>query len=106
MDTLENQQKTLYKENAVLIEYYATEHEDCQIERALEHFDIKEWFNPEEGYYVLETNDPRVETVFALLGIEWYEVVNTDKSWHEYAFPKDAQGSSLPSIPTIISPKK
>ena len=70
----------------MLIEYYATEYEDRQIERALEHFDIVNWFNPEEGYYVIESYDPRIATVFALLNIEWYEVVDTDKSWHEYAF--------------------
>ena len=54
----------------MLIEYYATDYEDTQIEKALEKFKILEWFNPEDGYYVLETNDERVVTVLALLGIE------------------------------------
>lgn len=70
----------------MLIEYYATDREDDEIEKRLQHFHIKEWFNPEDGYFVLDTDDPRVATVFALLGIEWYEVVNTEKSWHEHAF--------------------
>lgn len=73
----------------MLIEYYATDIEDKKLEKSLEHFDIKEWFNPEEGYYVIETDDERIATVFALLNIEWYEVVDTNKSWHEYAFPKE-----------------
>ena len=56
----------------MLIEYYATPQEDQTLEAALEHFDIDEWFNPEEGYYVLETHDPRVLTVMYLLNIELY----------------------------------
>jgi hypothetical protein len=54
----------------MLIEYYATDYEDTQIEKALEKFEILEWFNPEDEYYVLETNDERVVTVLSLLGIE------------------------------------
>ena len=70
----------------MLIEYYANEWQDRKITHALEHFHIDEWFNPEEDYYVLETQDPRVATVFALFGIEWYEVVDTNVGWQEYAF--------------------
>jgi hypothetical protein len=54
----------------MLIEYYASDYEDTQIEKALEKFEILEWFNPEDEYYVLETNDERVVTVLSLLGIE------------------------------------
>lgn len=54
----------------MLIEYYATDYEDTQIEKALAKFEILEWFNPEDEYYVLETNDDRVVTVLHLLGIE------------------------------------
>lgn len=56
----------------MLIEYYATDDEDLRIERALAKFKIDEWFNPEEAYYVLETQDSRVITVLHLLGIELY----------------------------------
>jgi hypothetical protein len=56
----------------MIIEYYATDEQDRRIERALDAYDIKNWFNPEDGYYVLETNDDRVITTLSLLGIEVY----------------------------------
>lgn len=69
----------------MLIEYYATEHEDRQIDRALEHLHIDNAFNPEEGYYVIDTRDERVLTVMSLMGVEMY-VTDTDKNWHQHAF--------------------
>lgn len=69
----------------MLIEYYATEEEDRRLERALEHYHIAEWFNPEEGYYVLDTEDPRVITTMTLMGIELW-VTDTELGWHEHAF--------------------
>lgn len=56
----------------MLIEYYATLEEDRALERALQHFEIKEWFNPEDTYYVLETDDTTVITIMAVFGIEAY----------------------------------
>jgi hypothetical protein len=56
----------------MLIEYYATDLEDRQLEKALDKFDILEWFNPEDGYFVLETNDQRVVTIMALFNLELY----------------------------------
>jgi hypothetical protein len=56
----------------MIIEYYATDEQDRRIERALDAYDIVNWFNPEDGYYVLETNDDRVITTLSLLGIEVY----------------------------------
>lgn len=56
----------------MLIEYYATDQEDQHIERVLENFTILNWFNPEDGYYVLETEDERVLTLLSLLNIELY----------------------------------
>lgn len=56
----------------MLIEYYATEAEDRKLEQVLENFDIKEWFNPENDYYVLETDDPRVLTIMRVMNIELY----------------------------------
>lgn len=61
----------------MLIEYYATDYEDIQIDRVLKPYAITNWFNPEENYYVLETEDDRVITALALLGIELY-ITNKD----------------------------
>jgi hypothetical protein len=58
----------------MLIEYYATEAEDRELEKVLEHFEIKEWFNPDQYYYVLETDDPRVLTIMRVMNIELYVV--------------------------------
>lgn len=54
----------------MLIEYCATDKEDQTITNALKKYTIKEWFNPEDLYYILETEDTEVITVMALLGIE------------------------------------
>jgi hypothetical protein len=56
----------------MIIEYYATDEQDRRIERALDAYDIENWFNPSDGYYVLETIDDRVITTLSLLGIEVY----------------------------------
>lgn len=56
----------------MIIEYYATDDEDTMLERVLEKYKIINWFNPEDGYYVLETDDPKVVTVMSLVGIELY----------------------------------
>lgn len=69
----------------MLIEYYATELEDRAIERAIQYLHIDNAFNPEEGYYVIDTKDPRVLTVLSLMGVEMY-VTDTLKGWHEHAF--------------------
>lgn len=55
----------------MLIEYTATDAEDRIIERALSYYHISNWFNPEEDYYVLETEDDRVVTTLALLNIDF-----------------------------------
>jgi hypothetical protein len=54
----------------MLLEYYATDSEDLEIERILKNKNIIEWFNPEEDYYVMETDDETVVTILCLLGIE------------------------------------
>ena len=56
----------------MIVEYYATDHQDQQLELALEKYHIINWFNPEDDYYVLETDDDRVITTMTLLGIELY----------------------------------
>lgn len=56
----------------MLIEYYASDLEDTKLEHALSAYFIKEWFNPEDGYYVIETDDDRVITTMSLMGIELY----------------------------------
>lgn len=56
----------------MIIEYYATDHQDLQIEQALTNLVIKEWFNPEDYYYVLETDDDQVITILKLLGVDLY----------------------------------
>lgn len=56
----------------MIIEYCATDQEDKQLEKALSNYDILEWFNPEDGYYVIETEDAKVVTIMALFGIEIY----------------------------------
>jgi hypothetical protein len=56
----------------MLIEYYATDLEDRTITKALEKFNILEWFNPEESYYVLETDDERVVTILTMCGADVY----------------------------------
>ena len=72
----------------MLIEYYATDEEDKALERAIEHLHIDNAFNPEEGYYVIDTRDERVLTVMSLLNVEMY-VTDTDKNWHQYAYGAD-----------------
>ena len=69
----------------MLIEYYASDYEDRKIDLALKDFDIKDWYNPEEGYYVISTQDSRIVTILSLLNIELY-ITETDETWHEYAF--------------------
>lgn len=69
----------------MLIEYYATEREDRQIELNLKTLHIENWFNPEDQYYVIDTQDTRVITILCLMGIECW-VTETDLSWHEHAF--------------------
>ena len=69
----------------MLIEYYANDYEDRKIDEALKDFDIKDFYNPEEGYYVISTEDSRIVTILSLLGIELY-ITETEKTWHEYAF--------------------
>ena len=71
----------------MIIEYYATELEDRAIDRAIAHLHIDNAFNPEEGYYVIDTRDERVLTLMSLLNVEMY-VTDTDKNWHQYAFGK------------------
>jgi ribosome assembly protein YihI (activator of Der GTPase) len=58
----------------MLIEYYATNEEDDKIFEWMEKLGIKytEAFNPEDYYFVLETDDDRIITVMTLLGIEMY----------------------------------
>jgi hypothetical protein len=56
----------------MLIEYYATDAEDTRLEKMLSKYKIDEWFNPEDDYYILETQDPQVVTIMSLLGIELY----------------------------------
>lgn len=54
----------------MLIEYTATAEQDRRIESALKCCHISNWFNPEDDYYVMETDDPRVPTILALMGID------------------------------------
>lgn len=58
----------------MLIEYYATKQEDDKLFDWMEKLDIKwtEAFNPEDYYYVLETDDTRVVTMMTLLNMEIY----------------------------------
>jgi hypothetical protein len=55
----------------MIIAYTATDAEDTRLERAFEHLHISNWFNPEENYYVLETEDSRVTTILAIFGIDF-----------------------------------
>ncbi len=75
-------------EQVMLIEYYATWEEDDVLEERIKHFHIQNAFNPEEGYFVLETDDERVLTVMRLMGIEMY-VTDTQKSWLKHQFGTD-----------------
>jgi hypothetical protein len=54
----------------MLIEYYANDLEDAKIEDILQHFHIEHWYNPEDEYFVIKTNDERIVTILTLLGIE------------------------------------
>lgn len=54
----------------MILEYCASDCEDLKIERAFEHVHVINWFNPEDNFYVLETNDDRAVTILHLLGIE------------------------------------
>lgn len=58
----------------MLIEYYATEQEDDKLYKMIDKFGIhiKEAFNPEDYYYVLETDDERIVSIMTLLNIEMY----------------------------------
>jgi hypothetical protein len=58
----------------MLIEYYATNQEDDTLFEWMEKLNIKytEAFNPEDYYFVLETEDDRIFTVMGMLGIEMY----------------------------------
>jgi len=58
----------------MLIEYYATNEEDDKIFEWIDKLGIKytEAFNPEDYYFVLETDDDRIITIMGLLGIEMY----------------------------------
>ncbi len=56
----------------MIVEYYATEEQDEQMSVLLKGYDIIEWFNPEDDYYVLETHDARVLTIMCLFDIEIY----------------------------------
>jgi len=58
----------------MIIEYCATDEQDGQIEVLLKGYEILEWFNPEDEYYVLETLDVRVLTILCLFDIEIYVV--------------------------------
>jgi len=58
----------------MIIEYCATDEQDGQIEVLLKGYEILEWFNPEDEYYVLETLDARVLTILCLFDIEIYVV--------------------------------
>jgi arsenate reductase-like glutaredoxin family protein len=60
--------------SAVIIEYYATEQEDDKLFKLIQKFDIhiKEAFNPEDYYYVLETDDDRIVSIMTLLNIEMF----------------------------------
>ena len=69
----------------MLIQYYATDSEDSKIEKLLKDYPIKEWFNPEDGFYVMDTDDERIPTILALLGIEVY-LVDTKETWLSHAF--------------------
>lgn len=69
----------------MLIQYYASDAEDKRIESLLENYEIKEWFNPEENFYVMDTDDERIPTMLCLLDIEVY-LVDTKQTWQEYAF--------------------
>ena len=69
----------------MLIEYIADDAEHDLITKWLDSYEILEWYNPEEYFFVLETQDSRVATVLGILGIEFY-IVNTNMHWHEYAF--------------------
>jgi hypothetical protein len=63
----------------MLIEYYATEAEDRQLEQMIKSDAILEWFNPECGYYILETDDPQVLTIMHLMGLEVYVSARAEK---------------------------
>ncbi len=58
----------------MIIEYCATDEQDGQIEVLLKGYEILEWFNPEDEYYVLETLDVRVLTILCLFDIDIYVV--------------------------------
>ena len=58
----------------MIIEYCAADEQDGQIEVLLKGYEILEWFNPEDEYYVLETLDARVLTILCLFDIEMYVV--------------------------------
>ena len=56
----------------MLIEYYANDIEDQMIEKQMQKYHIDNWFNPEDNYYVIETQDDKILTILAILGIEVY----------------------------------
>lgn len=64
----------------MLVEYYAYEEEDKALFKALENFNIINAFNPEDGYYILETDDERVITIMSLFNLElWVSNSETNK---------------------------
>lgn len=68
----------------MLIEYCADDEEFDKLTPWLKNCEIINWCNPEEGYFIIETQDHRVTTMLGLMGIEFY-VINTDLSWREYS---------------------
>lgn len=65
----------------MLIEYYATQHEDDKLFKMIDKFNIEilEAFNPEDYYYVIETNDNRILSLMLLLNIESYVTARGEK---------------------------
>jgi hypothetical protein len=54
----------------MLVEYFATDDQDRQLDVLLKGYVIEEWFNPQDQYYVLESMDARVLTILCLFDIE------------------------------------
>lgn len=58
----------------MLIEYYTTLQQDDVLFEWMKNKDVK-WtnaFNPEDDYFVLETDDKRVPTIMTLMGMHIY----------------------------------
>lgn len=58
----------------MIIEYVATNQEDDCLFEWMERMNVKwtEAFNPEDNYFILETEDERVPTIMLFLGMEVY----------------------------------